>query len=79
MFWLVTIALACVGMVYPTFTKAFNWLLAFPILAVTTGTFLWGGLLMFTSMHPSVMSWLGCLGFAGVPFSFLVINTVMKD
>jgi hypothetical protein len=30
-------------------------------------------------MHPSVMSWLGCLGFAGVPFSFLVINTVMKD
>ena len=70
---ILTLILATIGTLIPGFTKTLNWLILFPLASITFGTFIWGGLSLFTPLNTlSTNAFLTTLALTGIPFGFWI-------
>ena len=70
---ILTLILAALGTIIPGFTKAFNWLVLFPIATFAFGTFIWAGLCFFTPLDVmSIKAYFATIAITGLPIGVWV-------
>ena len=70
---ILTLILAAIGTAIPSFTKALNWLVLFPIASFAFGTFIWAGITLFTPLNlMSLNSYLTTIALTGIPIGIWI-------